>query len=39
MTGQPVRVGVKVAPDSGRIGGIGRVNRPVEGNPPTKLLA
>jgi len=27
--GQPARVGVKVAPDSGRIGGSGRVNRPV----------
>ena len=29
MVGQPVRVGVKVAPDSVRIGGSGRVNRPV----------
>jgi len=29
MAGQPVRVGVKVAPDSVRIGGSGRVNRPV----------
>ena len=35
MVGQPARVGVKVAPDSGRIGGSGRVNRPVR----VRLLA
>jgi len=35
MVGQSARVGVKVAPDSGRIGGSGRVNRPVR----VRLLA
>jgi len=35
MVGQPVRVGVKVAPESGRIGGSGCVNRPVR----VRLLA
>ena len=35
MAGQPVRVGVKVAPESVRIGGSGRVNRPVR----VRLLA
>ena len=29
MTGRPARVGVKVAPESGRIEGSDRVNRPV----------
>jgi len=36
--GRPVRVGVKVAPDSGRIGSSGRMIRPVGSKPPRNSL-
>ena len=38
MIGRPVRVGVKVAPDSGRIGSSARMNRPGGSKPPRNSL-